>query len=668
MSEREWSLGVDFGTSNTAAAHTNQIKQVVEPVSLAHDRMTMSSSVYMDDPEEFLVGDVALDRAESNPGGLIRSPKRFIPQQVFQKNGYDIPSSSPVAAVLKSVVDRASKEHNGTRPSELVLTHPEEWSEREIQVLLDAAQQLGLSATKVTTISEPKAAATYYTRSKELKPGEKIAVFDFGGGTLDIAVLEVGENHQFSVVAAHGDNTIGGQSFDALIRRWVDRQLDEIDPEMKERLRSEATISEKHALMDSIRRAKELLSETAQATIKVAVGSDVQNLQITRGEFEEIIAEMVSRAVETTRDTLKLAGINTPDDLAALYLTGGSSRVPYVQEQLKELGPLATLDDPKTVVAQGALTAVAPIVGSLTAQTPAASSSAAASSVPSASADNPTKPNQYGAGQYGAGQYNVQGVSPAAPNAQAAAPMPAGNAQTPQASPAQQYGAGDAKHAKVEPEKSKKPVVIGVIAVVLVAAVAVGAWLLWPSGSSTTATEPAGESAAEEAGGAGEAGGAASTTSTEASSQPSEFNEMTPLKDLVAAIPADLRDGLGTCRYADVGKLTVNCDIERGGRYGQYGMGSSQASFGQFVSFTFKDSEVRSQRALIQQSKQGQTVSSEDDRVMANSQGDIGAEDQGEQNVRFVNMNEGLSGVFFNVPTPEDSERLIHEVLVPDAQ
>lgn len=143
---------------------------------------------------------------------------------------------------------------------------------------------------------------------------------------------------------------------------------------------------------------------------------------------------------------------------------------------------------------------------------------------------------------------------------------------------------------------------------------------------------------------------------------------MTPLKDLVAAIPADLRDGLGTCRYTDVGKLTVNCDIEKRGRYGQYGMGNSETSFGQFVSFTFKDSEVRSQRALIKQAKQGQTVSSEDGRVMANSQGDIGAEDQGEQNVRFVNMNEGLSGVFFNVPTPEDSERLMREVLVPDAQ
>lgn len=663
MSEREWSLGVDFGTSNTAAAHTNQIKQVVEPVSLAHDRMTMSSSVYMDDPEEFLVGDVALDRAESNPGGLIRSPKRFIPQQVFQKNGYDIPSSSPVAAVLKTVVDRASKEHNGTRPSELVLTHPEEWSEREIQVLLDAAQQLGLNATKVTTISEPKAAATYYTRSKELKPGEKIAVFDFGGGTLDIAVLEVGENQQFSVVAAHGDNTIGGQSFDALIRRWVDRQLEESAPEMKERLRSEATISEKHALMDSIRRAKELLSETAQATIKVAVGSDVQNLQITRGEFEEIIAEMVSRAVEITRDTLKLAGINSSDDLAALYLTGGSSRVPYVQEQLKELGPLATLDDPKTVVAQGALTAVAPIVGSLTAQAPGTAAPSASSATRLGGTAGHPQTNQYGAGQYGAGQYNVQGSVQGASASDATAESSAANApgEVPQAAWAQQHGANEGKHTKAEPEKSKKPLVISIIAVVAIAAVAVGAWMLWPSGSGDSATEPAVSDTNDTAGGAG-------TAESSTASQPSEFNEMTPLKDLVAAIPADLRDGLGTCRYTDVAKLTVNCDIERGGRYGQYGMGSSQASFGQFVSFTFQDGEVRSQRALIQQSKKGNTVISDDERLLANSQGDIGAEDEGEQNVRFVNMNEGFSSVFYNVPTPEYADRLMREVLVPNAQ
>ncbi|MDK7238244.1 Hsp70 family protein [Corynebacterium amycolatum] len=636
MSEREWSLGVDFGTSNTAAAHTNQIKQVVEPVSLAHDRMTMSSSVYMDDPEEFLVGDVALDRAESNPGGLIRSPKRFIPQQVFQKNGYDIPSSSPVAAVLQSVVARACKEHNGTRPSELVLTHPEEWSEREIQVLLDAAQQLGLSATKVTTISEPKAAATYYTKSKELKPGEKIAVFDFGGGTLDIAVLEVGENHQFSVVAAHGDNTIGGQSFDALIRRWVDRQLEEINPELKESLRSEATVAEKHALMDSIRRAKELLSETAQATIKVAVGPDVQNLQITRGEFEEAIADMVSRAVDITRDTLSLAGINSSDDLAALYLTGGSSRVPYVQEQLKELGPLATLDDPKTVVAQGALTAVAPIVGSLTAQTSA------------------PPVNSVSSGR--AGQYDLKST-PTAPDSSGVHSSAA--EQPTRVEPVPNYGpSGSSQKAEDSTSKSnsKKFGLIGAAVIAVIAVAAAGMWFLRPSDSDPSATEPAGEpSAATSA--AGDAG-------TEA---PSDFNETTPLKDLIAAIPEELRDGLGTCTYMDVSNLTVSCDIEKGARYSAYGLGTSESSFGQSVNFTFKDGEVRSQRAFIRDQKKGLTLTSEDKRLSAHSEGDFGNETEGEQTVRFVNMNKGVYVVFHAVPTADDAERLMREVLVPGA-
>ena len=640
MSEREWSLGVDFGTSNTAAAHTNQIKQVVEPVSLAHDRMTMSSSVYMDDPEEFLVGDVALDRAESNPGGLIRSPKRFIPQQVFQKNGYDVPSSSPVAAVLKSVVARACKEHNGTRPSELVLTHPEEWSEREIQVLLDAAQQLGLSATKVTTISEPKAAATYYTRSKELKPGEKIAVFDFGGGTLDIAVLEVGENQQFSVVAAHGDNTIGGQSFDALIRRWVDRQLEEINPELKERLRSEATISEKHALMDSIRRAKELLSETAQATIKVSVGPDVQSLQITRGEFEEAIADMVARAVEITRDTLKLAGINGSEDLAALYLTGGSSRVPYVQEQLKELGPLATLDDPKTVVAQGALTAVAPIVSSLTAQSPVVSASAG--------------------GNGRAGQYDVKGAStmPGTPGAQPNSLHQPTSHNSAQSKIAQQYGQPGSPQYGDEPKpksNSKKYGLIGAAVVAVVAMVAAGAWFLRPTQSEPSTAEPAGESSASSA--SGDVGTAA----------PSEFNEMTPLKDLIAAIPEELRDGLGTCTYMDVSKLTVSCEIEKGSRYAAYGLGTSESSYGQSVNFTFKDTEVRSQRAFIRNQKNGLTLASDDKRLSAHSEGDLGNEQQGEQTVQFVNMNKGVYVIFHAVPTADDAERLMREVLVPGA-
>ncbi|GAB3072566.1 Hsp70 family protein [Corynebacterium aquatimens] len=368
-SSGQWTLAIDFGTSNTAAAHTHPLRSSVEAVNLAHDRKTMTSSVYIETPEDISTGDVAMNRAESNPSGFLPSPKRVIPQQVFQINGYDIPSSVPVAAVLRSVVERASREHNNQRPAELILTHPEAWSDREVQVLIDAASSLGLNAVTVKTVSEPKAAARYYSSEGTLEPGDVIGVFDFGGGTLDIAVLEAQVDGSFSVLSARGDNTLGGRTFDAMIRRWVDEQLEDDHPEMLHYLRSEAPLTERHALEDSIRRAKELLSEASSASIRIDAGGETARLQLTREEFEEIITPAINRAVELTRDALEGAGIVCPDQLKALYLTGGTSRVPMVQEALKDLGPLATLDDPKTVVAQGAVSAAAPVVRNLSSAT-----------------------------------------------------------------------------------------------------------------------------------------------------------------------------------------------------------------------------------------------------------------------------------------------------------
>lgn len=361
----DWILSIDFGTSNTAAAHTNPTRGGVEAVSLSHDRMTMTSSVYIETPDHVDTGDVALNKAEDNPDGFLASPKRVVPQQVFQINGYDVPASTPVAAILDSVVKRASREHNNQRPSELVLTHPEAWSDAEVKVLLDAAEKLGLNATTIRTVSEPKAAAQYYSTNSPLEPGDKIAVFDFGGGTLDVAALQVQPDGSFHIIAARGDNTLGGKSFDAFIRRWVDQQLEDDYPEHLEYLRRRAPLSDRHAVEDSIRRAKELLSEHPTATISVPGDGETIRLQLTRSEFEDIIRHPVQRAVELTRATLIDAGINTPTDLKALYLTGGSSRVPLVQEEIKALGPVATLDDPKMVVAQGAISAVGPIVTGL---------------------------------------------------------------------------------------------------------------------------------------------------------------------------------------------------------------------------------------------------------------------------------------------------------------
>ena len=368
MSKNQWTIGIDFGTSNTAAAHTNPLKGTVEAVNLSHDRTTMSSSVYVESPDEIEVGDVAVNKAESNPAGFVPAPKRVIPQQMFQVNGYDISASKPVAAVLASVVQRVSREHGNVQPSELVLTHPEAWSSNEINVLLEAAKQLGLSAAKITTISEPQAAAHYYSQAKNLQPGQRIAVFDFGGGTLDTAVLEANNNGSFDVVAARGDNTLGGKNFDAMLRRWVDEQLEERNPELLEYLRTQAPLQERHALEDSIRRAKELLSESSYATVVVSGRGETERFQITRGEFETLISPALDKAVELTRLTLADAGISSSDQLVALYLTGGSSRIPLVQERLKHFGQLATLDDPKTVVAQGAISAVGPIIRNMTPQ------------------------------------------------------------------------------------------------------------------------------------------------------------------------------------------------------------------------------------------------------------------------------------------------------------
>ena len=117
----------------------------------------------------------------------------------------------------------------------------------------------------------------------------------------------------------------------------------------------------------------------------------------------------------------------------------------------------------------------------------------------------------------------------------------------------------------------------------------------------------------------------------------------------------------------NVSNLTVSCDIEKGARYSAYGLGTSESSFGQSVNFTFKDGEVRSQRAFIRDQKDGLTLTSEDKRLSAHSEGDFGNETEGEQTVRFVNMNKGVYVVFHAVPTADDAERLMREVLVPGA-
>ncbi|SEB66515.1 Hsp70 family protein [Rhodococcus koreensis] len=530
MSRPDWLLGIDFGTSNTAAAHTGAVSGAVEALQLSHNRTTMSSAVFVETPHQIAVGDVATNRAETNPAAYLPSPKRVIGQGVVTVNGYTIPSSVPVAAVLDSVMARARAAHAGQAPAQLVLTHPEAWSPREIQVLLDAAAQLGLDPSQVTTVSEPRAAAHYYSRSNTLPPGAKIAVFDFGGGTLDIAVLAANDHGTFDVVAARGDNGLGGKNFDAYIRRWVDEQLDARNPELGDYLRS-APIDIRHALDDSIRRAKELLSEAPSATITVAGGGHTEKFQITREEFEELITPALEKAVTLTRATLADAHVTDPTGLHALYLTGGSSRIPIVQDHLKALGPIATLDDPKTVVAQGAIAAAAPIVRGLT--------TTAAASGGGTRYTHPTPPTS----------------APERPGGPAAtAPLPDRPATawhptpTPTPTPAADTGAG-----------RKKWAVIGAAAAAaVIAAGVIGAITLTGDDHSAadqpavTDTAAAGDTADAEQVGASGTGNTQVPTTKDA---------------VLAALPAALRSDLENCKTSgetENGGLEMQCTLKEG--------------------------------------------------------------------------------------------------------
>ncbi|ALU73597.1 molecular chaperone DnaK (plasmid) [Rhodococcus erythropolis R138] len=357
----EWVLAVDFGTSNTAAAHTGIRSGSPETLPLTHQGNLMSSAVFVESPTTIDVGDVALNRAETNPAAFIPSPKRVVGQGMVHVNGYDIPASLPVAAVLRFALDRATGVHRGQPPARLVLTHPEGWSPREIEVLREAAAALGYQNDSVVTVSEPRAAAHFYTRTEHLTKGAKIAVFDFGGGTLDVAVLTATSADTFEVIAARGDNSLGGKNLDALVRRWIDIQLQDENPELLHFLRTAAPAHILRTLDDSIRRAKELLSSTESATISVVDSRHDrrETLTLTRAEFESIIAPEIERAATLTHAALVDAGLTGSQGLTALYLTGGSSRIPLVQSRIAALGPIATLDDPKTVVVQGALIATA---------------------------------------------------------------------------------------------------------------------------------------------------------------------------------------------------------------------------------------------------------------------------------------------------------------------
>lgn len=350
-----WHLAIDFGTSNSAAAHTSPFGGSVEALALSHRSNLMPSAIFVEsDGSTVVSGDSALLAGRRDPSRLVLSPKRFIDHDTIQLEGDDVSTQLVFSAVIREIIDRAKSQHGGEEPASVTLTHPERWSHTALGNLVDAAQEAGVPAQNLRTISEPRAAAIHYAAQQRVAAGDHVAVFDFGGGTLDIAVLRAAENGDYRVVAAKGDNSLGGRTIDNLVFRWVIEQIDHDDPDLADSLRK-APASVMNALQENIREAKEMLSDTTSATVTISSPAGERDVLITRDEFTKIISQPIERAAEMTQAVLREAGVESSD--TPIYLTGGSSRIPYVQDHLGKVGRVMRLDDPKTVVCRGALVA-----------------------------------------------------------------------------------------------------------------------------------------------------------------------------------------------------------------------------------------------------------------------------------------------------------------------
>jgi molecular chaperone DnaK (HSP70) len=350
-----WVLGIDFGTTYTCAAVSEggQVREL-----RIDGRSRVPSGVFLDDQGRLLVGQVAESRAPLAPERFEPTPKRYLEagaDGIVLGDRY-LPLREVVGAVLQSVWQEALLQHEGHQPEEVRLTHPASWQQERRGMLREAAAEAGIP--EPVLLPEPEAAAVFLARElgeQALGQGALIAVFDLGGGTFDTAVMRRTGNRFRMIGEAGGEEQIGGELFDHHL--YDELGSSGLDPDEWERLQTSDDIAWSRANFEfrrQVRQAKEAVSRSAAQPLLVPAPVS-RELQVTRDGLEHLIRSDVERTLDITETTLSRAGV-APSQLSAVYLVGGSSRIPLVQHMVRErFGRADFKGDPKAVVAQGAV-------------------------------------------------------------------------------------------------------------------------------------------------------------------------------------------------------------------------------------------------------------------------------------------------------------------------
>ena len=347
-------IGIDLGTTNSCVA----VMEGGDPkvITNVEGNRTTPSVVAFADGEERLVGQVAKRQAVTNPDKTLSAIKRmigrkFTDQEVTKsiqvspfkivegKNGEagvevggKFYTPAEISAMVLTKMKQTAEEYLGEKVTEAVITVPAYFNDSQRQATKDAGRIAGLNVQRI--INEPTAAALAYGLDK--KGEEKIAVFDLGGGTFDISILEIGDG-VFEVKSTNGDTFLGGEDFDMRIVNWL---ADEFKRDQGIDLRQDKMALQR--LKEEGEKAKMELSTAMETDINLpfitadASGPKHLNIKMTRAKLESLVADLVERTVQPCMTALKDAGLST-GDIDEVILVGGMTRMPMVQQQVKKL-------------------------------------------------------------------------------------------------------------------------------------------------------------------------------------------------------------------------------------------------------------------------------------------------------------------------------------------
>ena len=345
-------IGIDLGTTNSCVS----VLEGGEPTVITNPeggRTTPSVVAFSKDGDR-LVGQTAKRQAVTNPENTIFSIKRFmgrmfkevdneiseVPYKVVKNsNGAVIVKANDkdytppeISAMVLQKLKQDAEEYLGTKVTDAVITVPAYFNDSQRQATKDAGKIAGLNVRRI--INEPTAASLAYGLDK--KKDEKIAVFDLGGGTFDVSILELGDG-VFEVKASNGDGHLGGDDFDQKIINWIAEEFNKSDGID---LRKDSMALQR--LKEAAESAKKELSSSKQTDINLpfitadASGPKHLNLILSRAKFDELVADLVERTVEPCKKALSDSGLSS-SDIDEVILVGGSTRIPRVQEMVKEI-------------------------------------------------------------------------------------------------------------------------------------------------------------------------------------------------------------------------------------------------------------------------------------------------------------------------------------------